>query len=335
MKLYLHLPLTIAMAAALSVTPALAQSEKSRPSASKPAPPKKAPRKNARAKVQTPTARINTQPATPYTVLPRQTITGSSTPGMDEWLAPGDHRFTIEHDGLTRSYMVHVPERYQPTETMPLLVALNSPGSPRLGGEGFASLRRESDYQGFIAVYPEAYGARGQAPAWSTGNKGGRQVNDVGFIAKVVHNVFRQASVDRGRIYAAGFAEGGTMAYQLACDLPHVFRGVASVGGADTSSQCAKGRAVTVFHLHAQDDPRVPFSSAPVTAAKWAQQNGCELAPRKVLEHGGTYCEAYTYCRQRTAVKLCAAETSGQLMAGAPAYSIDGTRGMWGFLRSH
>lgn len=333
MKLYL--PLTIAMAAALLAAHPLAEAASAVPYTSKQAPAKKKFKKSIHAQATKATARVAAQPAIPRTVLPTQTITAApSRPGLDDWLTAGDHRFTIQHDGLTRSYMVHVPERYQPTETTPLLVALNSYGSAKSSNDGFAGLRRESDYQGFIAVYPEAYGAKGQSPSWNTG-KGGKQVNDVGFIAKVVHNVFRQASVDRGRIYAAGVSDGGTMAYRLACDLPHVFRGVASVGGADTSSHCAEGKAVSVFHLQAQDDPRVPFSTAPLTTAKWAQQNGCEMAPRKVLKYGGAYCEAYTYCRQRTAVELCAPETSGQPSADAPGYAIDGTRSMWAFLRTH
>ena len=336
MKLYL--PLTIAVAAALLAAQPQAEAATAKPHASKQAPAKKKLKKatHAKAKAKAPVARVAERPPLPRTVLPSQTITSApSTPGLDDWLTAGDHRFTIQHEGLTRSYLVHVPDRYQPTETTPLLVALNSYGSARTGDGGLANLRRESDYQGFIAVYPEAYGGKGQAPAWHT-RTGGRDVNDVGFIAKVVHNVFRQASVDRGRIYAAGVADGGTMAYQLACDLPYVFRGVASVGGADTSGHCAEGKAVSVFHLHAQDDPTVPFSTAPVTTAKWAQQNGCELQPRKVLRHGGTYCEAYTYCRERTAVKLCAPETSAQVTAAAaPSYGIDGTRNMWAFLRSN
>src|SRR5947208_588436 len=36
----------------------------------------------------------------------------------------GDHTFTIEHDGLKRSYIVHVPPKYDPAHPTPLLVSL-------------------------------------------------------------------------------------------------------------------------------------------------------------------------------------------------------------------
>lgn len=340
----LHLPLSIAIAAALLASPPLADAAKAKPRVSKQVVAKKkhkATQKIARAK---PTSRPVAKAAVGPTLnLPPQTITGRPTQDMDEWLTAGDHRFTIQHEGLTRSYLVHVPQRYDPTEITPMLVALNGYRGAVPPGESIDSVLRESDHQGFIAVVPQAYGGKGRQPAWSAGQGAGQPVNDVSFIAKVVHNVFRQATVDRGRIYAAGVADGGTMAYRLACDLPNVFRGVASVGGVDTSTNCKQGNAVSVFHLQAQNDTRVPFSAAPMTTARWAQANGCELAPRKVLIQDGAYCEAYTYCRNRTAVEMCATETGGQSWAGTRAKSVggpplqvvDGTGSLWAFLRTH
>ncbi|MBG9386651.1 alpha/beta hydrolase family esterase [Caenimonas aquaedulcis] len=333
-----NLPLSVAVAAALLAAPIAQAATPTQATAGK--------HVTAKKKVKTSRAKVPPKQVaaaqTPQLKLPQQTISAARpSPGLDEWLTAGDHRFTIQQDGLTRSYRVHVPPRYRPTETTPLLVALNSYRGAQPTDDGFDSLLRASDYQGFIAVYPDAYGPRGKPAAWNMGNGPG---NDVAFIAKVVHNVFRQTSVDRGRIYAAGVSDGGTMAYRLACQLPDVFRGVASVGGMDTSTNCAEGKAVSVFHLHAQNDPKVPFSTAPLTTAKWAQLNGCELAPRKVLQQSGAYCEAYTYCRSRTAVELCATQTGGHSWPGAnakagagdvPSQAIDGTASMWAFLRTH
>jgi polyhydroxybutyrate depolymerase len=280
--------------------------------------------------------------------FPTQTITGSkNSTDFDEWLTAGDYRFVIQHEGLQRAYRVHVPARYEQTDPAPMLVALNA-NSAR-GDDGFESLMKESDYQGFIAVYPEPYAAKGK-PAWHAAGakedaKTAAPVNDVSFIRKVVQNVFRQTVVNRGRIYAAGVADGGAMAYRLACDLPDVFRGVASVGGTTPLGDCAGGKPVTVFHVHARNDARVPVESAAATTAQWAQNNGCELAPRKVLQMGGAYCEAYTYCNQRTAVELCVTDTGGSSWPGAkakagtsgdaPSQAIGATGAMWAFLKAH
>ncbi|MDP3760671.1 MAG: PHB depolymerase family esterase [Ramlibacter sp.] len=279
--------------------------------------------------------------------------TAAARPGTDverRLTRAGDYRFSIQHDGLARTYRLHVPARYDPAEPAPLLVALHGGGMDRMGDDGFDSLVRESDFHGFIAVYPDAWTApgKGQRASWNAGNCCGdaraRNVNDVGFVQQVVTHVFRQVSVDRERIYAAGVSDGGMMAYRLACDLPHLFRGVASVGGSDsTAARCAGDKPVSVLQFHARNDPRVPLASARATAVKWAELNGCSDKPRLVLEKAGAYCEAWTYCRRQAAVHLCVTDTGGHSWPGAkaragaaaPSQAISATGAMWGFLISH
>ena len=152
-------------------------------------------------------------------------------------------------------------------------------------------------------------------------------MNDVGFIEQVVNNVFKQASVDRERIYAAGVSDGGMMAYRLACDLPEVFKAVVSVGGTHNTAACTPGRPVSVLHFHAKNDSRVPVAAASATTARWAELNRCEPSPRRILDQAGAYCEAYTYCQRSTAVQLCVTDTQAQSW---PEYSGR----MLGFLSS-
>jgi polyhydroxybutyrate depolymerase len=289
-------------------------------------------RKSNAAKVATPTAA-----AKPITDLERRLTRA------------GDYRFSIQHDGLARTYRVHVPARYDPAEPAPLLVALHGGGLDRVVDDGFDSLARESDTHGFIAVYPDAWTAPGQGKraGWNAGQCCGdareRNVNDVNFVAQVVTNVFRQVSIDRERIYAAGVSDGGMMALRLACDLPDLFRGVAAVGGAVSTAQCSAGKPVSVLQFHARNDPRVPLANARATAVKWAELNGCNSTPRLVLEKAGAYCEAWTYCRRQTMVQMCVTDTGGHSWPGArpraataaPSQAISATDAMWGFLISH
>lgn len=261
----------------------------------------------------------------------------------------GDYRFSIQHGGLARTYRIHVPARYDPAEPAPLLVALHGGGMDRPADDGFDALARQSDYHGFIAVYPEAWSApgTGRRPGWNAGGCCGdaqeKNIDDVGFVEQVVAQAFRQVSIDRERIYAAGVSDGGMMAYRLACDRPHLFRGVASVGGADVGGPCSGDKPVSVLHFHAKNDPRVPLASARATAVKWARLNDCSDTPRRVLEKDGAYCEAYSYCRRQTEVQMCVTDKGGhswpgaRARAGAPAPSqaISATESMWGFLVSH
>jgi polyhydroxybutyrate depolymerase len=356
-----HLLLTVALATTgwlATTTAGAAEVRKDKPVRSraakphqpaKPKPTPKAPRRDAdSAQRQLP--------------LPQQTIVGTRPPMDTESFInrPGDYSFVIQHQGRARTYRLHVPQGYLPTETVPLVVALQGGGTDALAQDGFHGLVRESDRHRFAVVFPDAWRAPGQALAvWNAGNCCGaareQNIDDVSFVEKVVHNVFRQVMVQRWRIYAVGFSDGGMMAYRLACDRPRMFKAVASVGGTDNTSDCAPDRAVSVLHIHARNDPRVPFggvpdagraqgfTSAPDTAAKWAQLDGCMATPRNTLTKAGATCDAYTYCRAEAEVRLCATDTGGHSWPGAqarrgeaaPSQAISATKAAWTFFNAH
>jgi polyhydroxybutyrate depolymerase len=276
---------------------------------------------------------------------------------------PGDYRFSIRHGGLTRTYRVHVPPGYNMAVPAPLLVALHgdSAGTDLRTNDANFGLVAKSDREGFIVVFPSAFAAAGagKLASWNAGNCCGaardQNVDDVGFIRQVVTNVFRQMSIDRERIFAAGISDGGMMAYRLACEMPEVFRAVASVAGTDNTGTCAPGTPVSVLHIHAKDDPRVLFdggatadaaakpgatalASVPGTVAKWAQLDGCAAQPRHILDKAGAYCEEYSWCRGGAKVQLCVTDTGGhswpggKKRTGAPASrAISATDSMWEF----
>lgn len=312
--------LSVALVAALVATPPAVLAKDV---AAKPPQHKKAVKKKTVKPAAKPTAKAPAKP----TAQPMASADKPSTDVQRVLTKPGDYRFVVQHDGQPRTYRVHMPQGYNPAEPAPLLVALQ--GGP--SADGFGGLARESERRGFIAVFPDGYAAKGKPASWNAGACCGdaqaQKVNDVGFIEQVVNNVFKQASVDRERIYAAGVSDGGTMAYRLACDLPEVFKAVVSVGGTHNTTACTPGRPVSVLHFHAKNDSRVPVAAASATAAKWAELNRCEPAPRRILDQAGAYCEAYTYCQRSTAVQLCVTDTQAQSW---PEYSGR----MLGFLSS-
>ena len=294
-------------------------------------------------------------PATPLAATARP-----STDTKTAITKAGDYSFAIQHEGRTRTYRVHVPRGYTPSEPAPLVLALRAGTADARDPDGFYGLTRESDRQGFVAVFPDAYRATGGGTAvgWNAGNWRGGGADDVGFIEKVVNNVFGQVSIARQRIYAAGMSDGGMMAYRLACELPHVFTAVASVAGTDNTAACTPDKPVSILHLHARNDRRMPYdggadplakaklpslTSAPQTAAKWARLDGCQEAPQPVLQQAGASCEAYSYCRGQAEVRLCSTETGGHSWPGSvkhpgedpPSQALSATRTIWSFFSAH
>src|SRR5437763_1028874 len=68
-----------------------------------------------------------------------------------------------------------------------------------------------------------------------------------------------QLNIDRTRIFATGMSNGGMMAYRLACDMPDVFKAIASVAGTDSTTACNPRSPIAILHIHAKDDDHVLF----------------------------------------------------------------------------
>ncbi|CAN6484255.1 unnamed protein product [Victoria cruziana] len=139
-----------------------------------------------------------------------------------------------------------------------------------------------------------------------------------------------------------------------------LLRGVAAVAGTDNTRACAPARPIAVLQIHARDDDHVlfeggagpgafrdeskvtDFTSVPETMARWAQRNGCSssVAPQRVLDKPGAYCERYSGCREGAPVQLCVTATGGHSWPGAakvrsgkePAsQALSATDVMWDF----
>jgi polyhydroxybutyrate depolymerase len=312
-----------------------------KPAAKKPAPSKKAAKKPATKKKATPAKpkaapkpKVAGKPQAPRALAPAGPKFSTDTESAIS--RPGDHAFALQHGGLTRTYVIHVPPSYNMASPAPLVVLLHGGvGDADLAGDEPAyGIKAKSDSEGFIAVFPNG---SGKPATWNAGDCCGvaraQKVDDVGFIRQVVGNVFRQMSIDRGRIFIAGISDGGMMAYRMACEVPALWKAVAVVAATDRTGDCSPATPVSVLHIHAKDDAQVPFAgaarpdaadkpSAPRamsvtdTASKWAQLDGCAAQPRHILDKDGAYCEAYGYCRAQAEVQLCVTATGGHSWPG-------------------
>ena len=121
----------------------------------------------------------------------------------------------VTADGRTRRYRLYVPASLEAVRSVPLLVALHG----GLGwGEQFAT---NSGFDGlaesnrFIVVYPDGTNAQAGSTRLLTWNGGfccgaaaERNVDDVGFIGRVIDEVSRAAPVDASRVFAPGIRMG-------------------------------------------------------------------------------------------------------------------------------
>ena len=280
---------------------------------------------------------------------------------------PGDYTYTIQHDGLTRMYQVHVPSSIDPAKPAPLLFALHGGGGSmdHHANDAHYGHITKSDREGFVVVFPNGFSklASGKFATWNAGNccGGARDgnVDDVGFIRQIVADVTRQMNIDRKRIYATGMSNGALMSYRLACEMSDVFKAIAPVAGTDNTRSCDPKHPVSILHIHARNDTHVlytggagpnardksivtDFTSVHDTVSKWLRLNGCTATPQRILEKDGAYCDVYTACQGKAEVQLCLTETGGHSWPGAqktrgePAsQAISANDVMWEFFSRH
>jgi polyhydroxybutyrate depolymerase len=276
-------------------------------------------------------------------------------------LDAGDYTFSTEHQDITRHYKVHIPASYQPQQPTPMVISLHGGGGNMRyqATDEYYGMISKSEQAGFIAVFPNGYSRlpRGGLATWNAGICCGKardlNIDDVGFIQRVVEEMQQRANIDPKRIYANGMSNGGMMAYRLACELPNTFKAIAAVAGTDGTNKCQASKAVSVLHIHALNDERVLFNggsgsqsnthanfvSVNDTISKWVNQNRCQPSPQRVLAVSGAYCDLYSGCQHNSQIKLCVTEQGGHSWPGGKkvrgktpgANAINATDMIWDF----
>jgi polyhydroxybutyrate depolymerase len=179
--------------------------------------------------------------------------------------------WTMQHDGVERSFRVHLPPATDTCERLPLIFNLHGRGSAGWQEEFYTRFSDVADTGRFIAVYPDAINAE-----WDINGPG---VDDVGFIQAMIDTLYATYRVDRNRVYSCGMSMGGYMSYRLACELTDHIAAIASVTGAFVTVPCNPTRPIAVMQIHGTDDSTVPYSTVTPTINAWLQKNNCPTTP--------------------------------------------------------
>ena len=137
----------------------------------------------------------------------------------------------------------------------------------RWTGYGFERL---ADERGFVVVYPDGYEGY-----WNACNIVGDysanklNIDDVGFLTRMVDKLITEIGVDPGRVFATGISRGGHMAFRLALEAPSRFRAVAAVSAnmpAPENFKCKPAGQGTssVMIMNGTKDPLNPFDGGEV-----------------------------------------------------------------------
>ncbi len=212
-------------------------------------------------------------------------------------IVAGDHTRSVQVDGRTRSYLVHVPKRYDGTTPFPVVLCFHGGGGNADQMQRYCGLNAKADRAGFIVVYPRGTGRIERIATWNGGNCCGyamrNKVDDVTFVRWLLDDLGRVAKIDSKRVYATGISNGGIISYRLADELSGRIAAIAPVGGPMGTATCNPKRAVSVIHFHGTDDEFAPFAggrtkkgisptnfySVDHSIRAWVKANACQSKP--------------------------------------------------------
>lgn len=273
-------------------------------------------------------------------------------------ITSGDYTYSLEFEGRERSYRVHVPPGYSPTTPIPVVMAFH-------GGYGTGKYMQKqtrmtevSDANRFLGVFPD-----GLHRTWNAGGcceeSMRKNINDVGFVGKMLDKLEADYCVDRRRVFATGFSNGSMFAHRLACELSDRVAAVAPVSGVIMVSNCQPKRPMSVMIFHGTADPRSLWEgglgdkdpekgvrdSLAVTVGKLTSRYHCATKPKVTLKKGAVTCETDESCDGSNEVTLCKIQGAGHQWPGGESIwtkklgpmntDISASELMWKFFQRH
>ena len=211
---------------------------------------------------------------------------------------------TIVHDGMNREYILYVPNSYDGTSSIPLLLNFHGFGGSASQFMQEADMRSLAEADTFILVYPQGSCLDGSSH-WNpcpTGGDNKSTADDLGFVESMISEISSQYNVDMERIYAAGYSNGGMMAYGLANYKSDLIAAVASVSGTMLNCTGPTSHPMPVVHLHGTSDGVVSYNgsndwnSVQSTLDYWINFNNTVSTPIVNIDNTGAMAiEHYVY----------------------------------------
>ncbi len=198
---------------------------------------------------------------------------------------------TLMHDGVEREYFLHVPAGYEAGANLPLVINMHGYGSNRSEQMIYSGFNAIANDNNFFVVYPQGLPDQ-LGTLHFNAYFAPSDIDDVGFINRLIDQLYTDYNIDLSRVYSTGMSNGGFMSYRLACELPERIAAIASVTGAMLPIQadnCNPERPIPVMQIHGTADAVVPFAYPANSGgigegigdvvSYWANNNACEAVP--------------------------------------------------------
>jgi polyhydroxybutyrate depolymerase len=259
---------------------------------------------------------------------------------------------TITEGDITREYILQLPAGYGDDAAVDYPLVINFHGNAGCAGEfstgsydGASDLSSQADANSFIVAYPQGVARVKGATEWDPGNPAGGNLNnnDVYFTQQLIAEISANHQIDSTRIYAAGYSNGGMMAYGLACSLGSQIAAIGIMSGIMLDGTCTETDYTPVIHFHGTSDDALPydgnseFQSVANVISFWVNHNQITQTTPTTSTHntGQVTLDAYTGGAEDSSVQLYTFQGGGHVWFDD---TIDGQTPndiLWNFLSGY
>ena len=172
---------------------------------------------------------------------------------------------TVLVQNRSRRYLVTTPDDTAGAALVIVLHGSNQTAATIRGftEPGFDDLATRG---GAVVAYPEGFKKHWNDARRSTDFAARTQgYDDVAFVRAVIDDAAAAFGIDRSRVYAVGFSNGGQMVNRLAHEMPELLAGVAMISATQPAPENFSpdrdaGGALPVLLVHGTKDPIVPYA---------------------------------------------------------------------------
>ncbi|MGL4438077.1 MAG: alpha/beta hydrolase family esterase [Bosea sp. (in: a-proteobacteria)] len=170
----------------------------------------------------------------------------------------------------------------------------------------------------------------GMGNTWSYPGSPGKHRDEFAFAEALVADVKTRFATDPAYFVAAGFSQGASMVWNIACARPALFSAYGALAGGfwEPSPPSCTGAGVNLIHIHGTNDATVPMSGRALRGgvyrqadvrrdwALWLSENGCKAEPDTSTEISGRTCRQWSGCAKPRALSFCTHDGGHSIHAG-------------------
>jgi polyhydroxybutyrate depolymerase len=250
---------------------------------------------------------------------------------------PGKMIKELTVNGITREYIIYVPENYNATTALPLLLSFHGLKSNMEFNYNYTNFDELAERENFIVVHPNGIDNRWTLSASNN--------PDIDFIEALLDHLENDYKIESNRIYSTGMSNGGNFSFTLACALNNRIAAIASVTGLMLQvaiGDCIPTRPLAILHIHGTEDPIANYAFVQRGLDFWIEHNTTDMNPivsniPDIDTHDGSTVEKYEYINGENGVEVLHLKVIGgghQWPGFQGNMDINSSEEVWNFVKA-